>query len=330
MSIPPVIVAIARESWRWQWEQLMKGLAPADKSGNFQRVPSQVTNAVVPIKENLVNRHANEFPRLIIGRSCPWAHRTWLVYQIRGLQTSLDLLLAKADHRQGLWKIEPSWLGCSSLLDLYKLCGISPKHRATVPAIIDPKSTHTNAPKLLGNESAQLIEVLNEWPAKENSPDLFPHRLRKEINECSKILQSSINDGVYKCGFARNQKAYENASEELFNGLNEVELRLSKKGPWLCGENLTLADIKLFPTLIRWEAIYAPLFKCSKKPLLLFPKICEWRRRLFHIPEVMKTCNSIDWQNDYFGALFPLNPSNIVPNGPDLTTIVNSSRKTMK
>ena len=115
------------------------------------------------------------------------------------------------------------------------------------------------------------------------------------------------------------------ASEQLFNALNIVEESLSQKGPWLCGETLTLADIRLFPTLIRWEAVYEKLFKCTQKPLWLYPKIWDWRKRMYQITEVSNTCDSNSWRNDYFGALFPLNPSNIIPQGTNLTKIINSS-----
>ncbi len=324
MSIPPAIVAITREAWKWEWNQLMKGLAPADKDGNFKRVPSQKINAIAPIKKDLLNRAKNECPMLIVGRSCPWAHRTWLVYQIRELKDSLGLMFAQADHQGGRWLLEPSWMGCNSLLDLYKICGTPPNHRATVPAIIDPKPSSQGSPELIGNESAQLVEALNQWPAKENAPDLFPQQHEEEINHWSNILQAKVNDGVYKCGFARNQKAYEKASEELFTTLELVERKLREKGPWLCGDVLTLADIRLFPTLIRWESIYAPLFKCNQKPLWQFPKIWGWRQRFFNMPQIEMTCDAIRWREDYFGALFPLNPSNIIPAASDLRTIVNS------
>ena len=100
-------------------------------------------------------------------------------------------------------------------------------------------------------------------------------------------------------------------------------MSLSQKGPWLCGEEMTIADIRLFPTLIRWEMIYLPLFGCSQEPLWAFPNLWEWRQKLFSIPSVAKTCDSKAWREDYFGALFPLRPSNIVPSGPNLTKITN-------
>ncbi|WP_320666454.1 glutathione S-transferase family protein [Prochlorococcus sp. MIT 1307] len=324
MSIPPIAVATARMGWKWQWNQLMNGLAPADRFGNYQRPPSQHQNAVIPKHNDLAGRSQDELPHLIIGRSCPWAHRTWLVYELRNLQSNLNILIANPDKKRGRWQIEPSWLGCDSLLSLYQKCGEPPNHRATVPALIDPGATANDSPKLLGNESTQLIEVLNQWPTTTNSLDLSPKELQQDIKNWQNLLQSSVNDGVYRCGFARNQSAYDKACKELFQGLKEVEKSLSNKGPWLCGRKITLADVRLFPTLIRWEMVYQPLFGCSQEPLWSFPNLWRWRQQFLALPSVQKTCDSSAWRNDYFGALFPLRPSNIVPAGPNLIKMVNS------
>ena len=146
---------------------------------------------------------------------------------------------------------------------------------------------------------------------------------REGIAKWQELIQPNINNGVYKCGFARNQTAYEKASKNLFSTLKIIEENLHSKGPWLCGKDFTIADIRLFPTLIRWEIIYAPLFKCSKKPLSDFPNIIKWRKKLFNIANISKTCDSEAWRKDYFGALFPLNPSGIIPKGGSISKIVN-------
>ena len=138
MSIPPIVVTTARSAWKWQWNQLMNGLAPSDKEGNYQRPSSQHRQAILPENDDLLSRSIDQRPRLIVGRSCPWAHRTWLVHQLRELDSSLSMLIAKADHRAGRWKIDPPWLGCKALLAIYKHCRTPPSHRATVPALIDP------------------------------------------------------------------------------------------------------------------------------------------------------------------------------------------------
>ena len=324
MSIPPIIVSSARMGWKWQWNQLMNGLAPADEAGNYCRPKSKAQNSLSITATDLLKRSQEELPVLIIGRSCPWAHRTWLIYVLRNLQASLNLTIAQPDYKAGLWSISPTLMGCKSLLEVYKLCDAPPSRRATVPALIDPIITNTKKPKLLGNESAQLVETLNIWPTKHSDcKDLSPEDLHLEINYWQNKLQESVNNGVYKCGFARNQSSYDRASDELFSSLNQLEKHLSSKGPWICGDKLTIADIRLFPTLIRWEAVYAPLFGCTQRYLSTFPQLLDWRKRFFNLPNVSDTCNAMNWRNDYFGALFPINPSNIVPKGPNIEEIIN-------
>lgn len=324
MSIPPIAVRTARNGWHWQWNQLMNGLAPADKEGNYQRPISQHQKIIVRSLNDLSNRSKAQLPTLIIGRSCPWAHRTWLVYELRNLNEKLNLIIAKVDQEAGRWKLDPPWLDCNSLLGLYKKCGHPPRFRATVPTLIDPGESNSSQPLLLGNESRKLIEVLNQWPTKKNAPNLMPKNLQSEIENWLKLFQLSINDGVYRCGFARTQPAYNKASEELFQALTTLESNLSKRGPWVCGNQLTLADVGLFPTIIRWEMVYAPLFGCTQEPLWRFTNLWEWRQRFLSLPNVLKTCDANAWREDYFGALFPLKPSRIVPSGPNLAKMVNA------
>ena len=137
------------------------------------------------------------------------------------------------------------------------------------------------------------------------------------------LINNSINDGVYKCGFARNQSAYDKASKNLFAAINEIENLLQKnKGGWIFGEELTYADIYLFPTLIRWELIYSKLFKCTEQELSSFEKIIEWRLKFFKLSNVKVTCFDNEWKKDYYKALFPLNPNQINPVLPSLKEIM--------
>ena len=133
---------------------------------------------------------------------------------------------------------------------------------------------------------------------------------------------------MYRCGFARTQAAYDRAETALFEALEQAEAALvgtgpGPGGPWLCGEALTLADVQLFATLIRLELVYAPLFGVSRRPLWQFPALWRWRQRFFALPGVADCCFDAAWRADYFGALFPLHPSGIVPAGPPLATLVN-------
>ena len=318
MAIPPALVIAARQGWRWQWQQLMGGLGPADAEGNYRRPSSDHLSTSLPpfVKATLPEQRR---PLLILGRSCPWAQRTWLVHQLRQLGGSLKLMVASADHRAGRWQLDPPWQGCHTLLELYRRCGAPPSYRATVPVLVDP-----SGPRLLGNDSARLVELLNHWPAPDTAPDLAPAHQAESIERWQSLLQPAVNDGVYRCGFARTQAAYNRAETDLFQALDQVEQALADGRPWLCGNQLTLADIRLFPTLIRWELVYAPLFGCSRRPLWQFPHLWSWRQRFHALAGVDDTCDASAWRHDYFGALFPLNPGGIVPAGPDLSTLVSA------
>ena len=318
MAIPPALVIAARQGWRWQWQRLMGGLGPADAEGNYRRPSSDHLSATLPpsIEATLPEQRR---PLLILGRSCPWAHRTWLVHRLRRLDSSLTPLMATADHHAGRWQLNPPWQGCQTLLELYRRCGEPPSYRATVPVLVDP-----SGPRILGNESAQLVELLNQWPAPAEAPDLAPEQLKDDIDRWQSLLQPAVNDGVYRCGFARTQAAYDRAETDLFSALEQAEQALEDGRSWFCGDQLTLADVRLFPTLIRWELVYAPLFGCSRRPLWQYPNLWRWRQRFHTLPGVNDTCDAEAWRHDYFGALFPLNPGGIVPAGPELSTLVHA------
>ena len=313
MAVPPLLVASVRAAWRCQWQQLMKGLGPADAAGNYRRPESAFAVAPeLPATAGNTGVHG-----LIVGRSCPWAHRAWLVWSLRQLAGSLELVVVEPDPKAGRWRFDTPYEGASALVDLYRRSGGDPKARATVPALYDRTGR-----RILVNESARLIELLNRWPAPEGAPDLLPEDQAQAIGHWRQRLQGTVNDGVYRCGFARTQAAYDQAEAELFASLEAAETALERGGPWLCGNRLTLADVVLFPTLIRLELVYAPLFGCSRRPLWSFPALMAWRARLYALPGVAATCFPDSWRRDYFGALFPLHPSGIVPAGADLATLV--------
>ena len=324
MAIPPIFVKAARDIWSFEWKILMNGLAPSDSNGNYKRPINIQQQIQIPTKEDLKNRASNQMPGLIIGRSCPWAHRAWIIHEIKGLKKSINLHIAQVDKEGGRWRLDPPIKGCKTLQGLYQKCGNYQSRRATVPMLFDPGKEPESKLRLINNESAELVEILNNWPINDQEIDLNPSKYKKEIINWQNLVQENINNGVYKCGFARNQKAYEKASKNLFSTLNIIEEHLKSNGPWLCGKNLSIADIRLFPTLIRWEAIYYPLFKCSNKPIESFPHIIKWRKKIFNMYNIKKTCDVDAWRKDYFGALFPLNPSSIIPKGEDITTTINN------
>ena len=323
MTTPPIFVKAAREIWNCEWNILMNGLAPSDAKGNYKRPENFQQEIQIPSKEDLTNRVLDQKPYLIVGKSCPWAHRAWIMHEIKGLQDTINLTIAQVNTSSGKWIFEPNLKGCKTLQQLYKKCTNHQIKRATVPMLFDPGREGKSKYRLISNESADLVKILNKWPINNNNLDLNPKKYHEEIAKWQNLIQENINNGVYKCGFSRNQNAYEKASENLFSTLIIIEESIKSNGPFLCGEELTIADIRLFPTMVRWESVYEPLFKCSKKPIQSFPNIIKWRKTIFNLYNIKKTCNSDTWRKDYFGALFPLNPSSIIPKGESIGEIVN-------
>jgi len=251
----------------------------------------------------------------LVGNSCPWCQRTLLVHEIKHLSKKVKVIFLKADVEHGEWIFNTKINGYIRLSDLYKKANKKKIFRATLPLLISFAKDEVN---ILSNESSQIIRLLNSIKSESKT---------FSIKDCNQkflnLIDENINDGVYRCGFARNQSAYEKASQNLFAAINEVENLLKRsKGDWLFGEELTYADIYLFPTLIRWELIYSKLFKCTEQELSNFEKIIEWRLKFFKISNVEKTCYDNEWKKDYYKALFPLNPNQLIPLLPSLEEIM--------
>jgi len=289
----------------------MNGFAPSDLYGNYKR-PKGIT---IDSEYEINNKNGQIY--LLVGNSCPWCQRTLLVHEIKHLSNKVKVIFLKADIEHGEWIFNTKIQGCIRLSDLYKKANKKKIFRATLPLLISFVKNEVN---ILSNESSQIIKILNSIESESKYQAL-------NIKNCNQnfldLIHNSINDGVYRCGFARNQSAYEKASKNLFKALYKVENSLQKnKGDWIFGEELTYADIYLFPTLIRWELIYSILFKCTEQELSSFEKIIEWRLKFFKLSNVTRTCCDNEWRKDYYKALFPLNPNQIIPVLPSLKEIM--------
>ena len=338
----------------------MGGLGPADAQGRYRRPTSPFTT-LPPLPEDAASPGAHV---LIVGRSCPWAHRAWLVHSLRQLQTTIELLVVDPDPEAGRWRFAAPFEGCDTLAELYRRGGAPRGTRATVPLLWSRSQG-----RVVVGESARLIELLDLWPSPQPLQLAPPDRL-EGIHHWRQRLQGAVNDGVYRCGFARNQAAYDAAEAEFWQTLEAIEQALQARrrpdgplspqpaepelqpsqasvpaapsppganrgavaglaasaGPWLDGgPSPSLADVQLFPTLVRLELVYGPLFGVSRRPLWQLPALWDWRRRFFALPGVAATCFSEAWRRDYFGALFPLHPSGIIPAGPDLASLLNAA-----
>ncbi len=174
---------------------------------------------------------------------------------------------------------------------------------------------------IVNNESAEIIEILNsEFNDYATHPelDLAPIDLQDSIAQWNQVIYKTVNNGVYRCGFAQTQFAYEQAHTELFATLDRIDELLNTQ-TYLCGDVLTIADIRLFTTLIRFDLVYFSLFKCNQKRIQDYPKLQAYLKRIYRLPGVAATCNFSAILQDYYGNLFPLNPGGIIPCLPDLS-----------
>ena len=207
-----------------------------------------------------------------------------------------------------------------TLSEIYSKSNLNIISRPTLPILISFKNQKIEP---ISNESSEIVRILNKIGDDKITKKT---RIIDNSEQLLDLIHNSINDGVYKCGFARNQSAYEKASKNLFSSLDKVDnLLKSNGGPFLLGEELSLADIYLFPTLVRWELIYSTLFKCTQKNISEYKNIIKWRLNFFNLKEVRETCFEEEWMQDYYTALFPLNPNQIVPLKNSLEKIIKHS-----
>ena len=309
------VIKASKKFWFWYWTQLMNGFAPSDLHGNYSR-PAGIT-----VDSDYDLTKENGQIHLLIGNSCPWCQRTLLVHKLKNLVKQVKLITLKPDIDHGEWIFKKKLKGCRRLSEIYKNSNKKRFFRATLPLLVSFKNNEVN---FISNESSQIIKLLNSLRSESNYQKLNIKNCDQKILD---LIHCDINDGVYKCGFARNQLSYEKASKSLFQALQDIENKLNQtKGDWICGENLTYADIYLFPTLIRWELIYSKLFKCTEQELSNFNKIIEWRLKFFKLFNVSKTCYDNEWKKDYYNALFPLNPNQIIPLLPSLEEIIQPEK----
>lgn len=312
MAVPPkFLIQTAQLTWQTLWRTLMSQLAPSDAAGNFRRVASQfratVGNERFPAE---VKRY-----RLYVGLTCPWAHRTAMTRILKGLEDVIDLSVAIADVSVGGWRLENDPTGCQSMRALYQLGQRGYTGRCSVPVLWD---YHSN--QIVNNESAEIIEILNRafnTYAKYPQRDLYPEHLREDGDRLNELIYRTVNDGVYRCGFARTQSAYDQAVHDLFQTLDLLEQRLGDRR-YLLGDALTLCDVRLFTTLIRFDIVYHGLFKCDRRRIRDYENLWGYVRDIYQLPGIAATCPLETIQQEYYRSLFPLNPSGIVPIGIDL------------
>ena len=312
------LIHFARNSWFWFWRRLMDGFAPADDKGNYTRPKGLASHKILGSETN-----HNKSLYLLVGVTCPWCHRTLIVHKLKKLSKNIPIIYLKAKYETGEWVFEKEFHKNKTLKSVYAKSNLRNSSRATAPVLI---TIENNQIEILSNESKNIVSFLNNY---QKTQDDYSLNLADTNSQFINLIDQKINNGVYKCGFARNQESYLNASRELFNALKQIDLHLeNNKGDWVLGEEISLADVFLFPTIIRWELIYSKLFKCTEMEISTFKNIMKWRLNFFKLNGIAETCIDNQWAKDYYKALFPLNPNQIVPIQPSLEEIINQNIST--
>ncbi|SDL67669.1 putative glutathione S-transferase [Corynebacterium mycetoides] len=259
--------------------------------------------------------------RLMAARACPWAHRTMITRRLLGLEDAISLGLAGPTHDADSWvfDVDPGdkdpVTGLHRLKDAYENRFPGYPKGITVPAIVE---VGTN--KVVTNWFRQIpVDFNNEWTDfhREGAPDLYPEHLRAEIDEVSNRVYTYVNNGVYRCGFAATQEAYEEAYHELWENLDWLEERLGQQR-YLVGNQITLADIYLYPTLVRFDPVYYGHFKASRTKISETVNLRGYLQELFQLPGFGDTTDFTEIKQHYYITHAEVNPTGVVPLGPDL------------
>lgn len=258
---------------------------------------------------------------LYVAYACPWAHRTLI---FRALKRFEDIISVSVVHPL---MPEESWVfddypgstpdhvnGFRYLYEAYQLASPGYRDMVTVPVLWD-KQRQT----IVNNESSEIIRMLNnafnQWGR--DDIDFYPTQLQNEIDAINKPIYDNVNNGVYMAGFAKSQAAYNRAFDRLFSTLDELENRLAKQR-YLVGNVITEADWRLFTTLVRFDAVYYVHFKCNKKHIMDYPNLWNYTRELYQVSGVAETVNMDHIKYHYYASHRMINPTGIVPKGPDI------------
>jgi glutathionyl-hydroquinone reductase len=302
------------------------------ESGQFKRADSQFREHITADGSSGFKAEAGRY-HLYVAHGCPWAHRTLIYRALKKLDGLISVAHAIPGLRQQGWTFEsnPRFPDCNPdavngfhhLHEAYTATDKNYTGKVTVPTLWDKETG-----RIINNESSEIIRMLNsEFNAiTGESTDYYPPALRADINAINERTYETVNNGVYRCGFARSQAAYEEAYDALFTTLDELEVLLSRQR-YLLGQQLTEADWRLFPTLVRFDVAYFSIFKCNKKRIADYPNLSNYMRELYQVPGVAATTTPRYYVINYYSIL-KLNPTGIIPKGTpvDLGQPHNRSR----
>lgn len=313
--------------WHDQWYDTSK------TGGRFERSKSQFRNWITATGEPGPTGQGG-FPaesgryHLYISYACPWAHRTLIFRRLKGLTEHISYSVVKPEMLSNGWEFgqgeqaDPLY-GHDFAYQLYTRADPNYTGRVTVPILWD-KQQET----IVSNESADIIRMFNSAfnELTGDTQDFYPKPLREAIEEVNDTVYHTVNNGVYKAGFATTQVAYEEAFDALFASLDQLEQRLAGQR-YLAGDQLTEADWRLFTTLVRFDAVYVGHFKTNRNRIIDFPNLWNYVRELYQYPGVAETVRMDHIKTHYYVSHDMINPTQVVPKGPDIDFMAPHDRR---
>jgi glutathionyl-hydroquinone reductase len=296
------------------------------KRGEFVRKESLFRNWVTadgapgPTGEGGVAAEPGRY-HLYVSWACPWAHRTLIFRKLKGLEDLIPVSVVNPYMHEPGWTFEPHpgstpdhVNGARYLHEIYTLADPEYTGIVTVPVLWDKRRK-----TIVNNESAEIIRMFNSAfdAFTECRTDYYPAHLRAEIDAVNERVYETLNNGVYRAGFATSQRAYDRAFDTLFDTLDWLEARLGRQG-YLAGGQITEADWRLFTTLVRFDAVYHGHFKCNRRRLIDYPNLWGFTRELYQMDGIAGTVHLEQIKTHYYGSHRQLNPGGIIPRGPEL------------
>lgn len=267
---------------------------------------------------------------LYVSYACPWAHRTLIFRALKGLEDVISVSVVHPLMPEESW-IFAEYPGATKdhvnqahfLYENYRLADPQFNGLVTVPVLWDKKKR-----TIVNNESLEIIRMLNSAfnDYAKSDIDYYPDSLRQDIDSINSLVYHDVNNGVYRCGFATTQDAYNRAFDRLFDALEELEARLSLRR-YLVGNRITEADWRLFTTLVRFDAVYYSHFKTNRKRLIDYSNLWSYARELYQVPGVAQTVNMDHIKTHYFGSHRSINPTGIIPKGPEIDFMLPHGRE---
>lgn len=299
-----------------QW--VVKSIITSDGGGKYDRLPRTFLDTIS--KNHSLYQPESDRYHLYVSLACPWATRALIYRDLKDLEDHISVSIVHPDMLEDGWKFDDSYPVSTKdhlydkkfLREIYQMADPNITTSVTVPVLWD-KKTET----IVNNESSQIIRIFNSSfnDLTNNYDDYYPLEKQKKIDQINKFVYHNINNGVYKCGFASTQSAYEEAVISLFNGLDELESILDNS-TYIVGDSITEADIRLIPTLLRFDSVYVTHFKCTLKRIIDYKNLRRYVNDLLSIPAIKKTHNLDHIKRHYYFSHKQINPNQIIPIGP--------------